>query len=51
MNCAIPITETPAAVGLYVYGDGKQHWLRGEFEDSDGEKFLINFTEDSPGMV
>jgi hypothetical protein len=50
MNCSIPISGTPDAVGISVYGDGKEHWLRAEFEDNDGEKFLFNFTESSPGI-
>jgi len=50
MECSIPISGTPTAVGIHVYGDGKGHWLRGEFADADGEKFLVNFTESSPGV-
>ena len=50
MNCTIPISGTPDIIGIWVYGDGKGHWLRGEFEDNDGEKFLFNFTEASPGI-
>lgn len=43
MNCSIPISGSPDKITLNVYGDGKGHWLRGEFEDKDGEKFLVNF--------
>ncbi len=50
LNCNIPISGTPDKIGINVYGDGKQHWLRGEFEDTDGDKFLMNFTESSPGI-
>lgn len=50
LNCSIPISGSPEAIGIYVYGDGKGHWLRGEFDDVDGEKFLVNFTEASPGI-
>jgi hypothetical protein len=50
LNCSIPISGTPEAVGIYVFGDGKAHWLRGEFQDADGEKFLVNFTEENPGI-
>jgi exopolysaccharide biosynthesis protein len=50
MNCSIPISGTPDKIGINVYGDNKQHWLRGEFEDADNEKFLINFTEAAPGI-
>jgi len=50
MNCNIPISGTPDAVGIFVYGDGRKHWLRGEFQDRDGEVFLVNFTESAPGI-
>jgi len=50
LDCSIPISGTPEAIGVHVYGDGRGHWLRGEFKDSDGEKFLVNFTTASPGI-
>lgn len=50
LNAALAIAGQPDAVGIQVYGDGKGHWLRGEFEDADQEKFLINFTEATPGV-
>lgn len=50
LECSIPISGSPDAVGINVYGDGKGHWLRGEFWDVDGEKFLMNFTESVPGI-
>ena len=50
LNCSIPISGTPQAIGIYVYGDGREHWLRGEFQDVDGEKFLVDFTDATPGI-
>lgn len=50
MECSIPLSGTPTAVGVHVFGDGRGHWLRGEFVDADGEKFLVNFTASSPGI-
>jgi len=50
MNCSISVSGSPQSTGIYIYGDGKGHWLRGEFEDVDGEKFLVNFTEEIPGI-
>lgn len=50
LDCSIPITGSPDAIGIYVYGDGKEHWLRGELEDADSEKFLVNFTESDTGI-
>lgn len=50
MNCNIPISGTPESVSIQVYGDNSSHWLRGEFENASNEKFIINFTEASPGI-
>ena len=50
LDCMIPVSGSPTAVSLMVYGDGREHWLRAEFQDADGEKFLINLTEASPGI-
>ena len=50
LDCSILISGTPDAVGLHVYGDGRGHWLRGEFKDDDEEKFLIDFTTATPGI-
>ncbi len=50
MDCGLPISGTPNAVGIHVYGDGKGHWLRGEFQDKDSEKFLVDFTSSDPGI-
>ncbi len=50
LNCSIPIAGSPEEIEIRVCGDGKGHWLRGEFDDADGEKFLVNFTEATPGI-
>ena len=50
LNILLPISGTPDAVGMYIYGDSSEHWLRGEFQDDDGEKFIVNFTDSSPGI-
>jgi len=46
----IPISGTPEKLSIQIYGDGKKHWLRGEFADKDNEKFIINFTSGDPGI-
>jgi hypothetical protein len=46
----MPVSGTPIAIGLEVYGDGKGHWLRGEFSDAENENFRINFTEQEAGI-
>jgi len=50
LNCSISISGTPASIGIWVNGDGKGHWLRGEFKDKDNEYFIIDFTAASPGI-
>ncbi len=50
LNKEIQISGTPEKLSIQVYGDGKQHWLRGEFKDADNEAFLINFTGADPGI-
>ncbi len=50
MNCNIPISGTPESVAINVYGDNSGHWIRGEFKNASGEKFIVNFTEASPGI-
>jgi len=34
-------------LSMNVYGDGRGHWLRSEFEDADGESFIANWTAES----
>ena len=50
LNKEIPISGTPEKLSIQVYGDGKKHWLRGEFKDVDNEVFIINFTSGDPGI-
>ncbi len=50
LDCSIQVSGTPDKVGLSIYGDAKGHWLRSEFADVDGEKFLLNFTNADPGI-
>lgn len=50
LNKEIQISGTPNKLSIQVYGDGKKHWLRGEFKDNDEEVFLINFTSGDPGI-
>ena len=36
----------PTYIGLWVYGDGNNHWLRGKLTDKSGNLYTINFTEE-----
>lgn len=42
----IQLTGRPNYIGLWVYGDGNRHWLRGKLLDGSGKEHTINFTEE-----
>lgn len=42
----IDVQGKPEALGMWVYGDGQSHWLRGRIYDAAGKEWTINFTED-----
>ncbi len=41
----ISITGQPDHLGVWVYGDGGKHWLRGVVVDGAGAKHTIDFTQ------
>lgn len=41
----IKIENKPTNLGVWVYGDGASHWLRGQMIDGKGTAFTVNFTE------
>ncbi len=43
---SIAISGNPDHLGLRVFGDGKQQWLRGKVIDGKGTAHTINFTEE-----
>lgn len=43
----IVIPSKPTALGLWVYGDGANHWLRGTMTDNSGKAFTVDFTKES----
>ncbi|MFD0869953.1 SpoIID/LytB domain-containing protein [Paenibacillus residui] len=38
------LEDYPIKLGLWVYGDGNKHWLRGQIQDGNGTKKPIDFT-------
>ena len=50
MNCSIPISGTPESVSIQVFGDNSAHWIRGEFNNANSQKFILNFTDATPGI-
>ncbi len=45
-----PIPGRPYKLGFWVYGDGKEQWLRGFIADKDGEEFIADFTGGTKGV-
>lgn len=41
----IPMSVKPTYLGVWVFGDGNSHWLRGQVTDREGKKHTIDFTE------
>lgn len=41
----IKMSIKPTSLGLWVYGDGASHWLRGQITDQNGKTHTIDFTE------
>lgn len=44
------IEKPPQEFALWVYGDGKNGWLRGELVDKDDERFIADFTSGAAGV-
>ncbi|MCM3088096.1 phosphodiester glycosidase family protein [Bhargavaea ginsengi] len=42
---SIKMSVRPERLGLWVYGDGAKHWLRGTIQDGTGKEYTIDFTE------
>ncbi|WP_424236437.1 phosphodiester glycosidase family protein [Bhargavaea ginsengi] len=42
---SIKMSVRPDRLGLWVYGDGAKHWLRGTIQDGTGKEYTIDFTE------
>ncbi|MEC0259257.1 family 10 glycosylhydrolase [Paenibacillus lautus] len=41
------VSGSPTALGLWVYGDGGNHWLRAQLQDSSGGKHAVDLTSTS----
>lgn len=42
----IKMDGMPHSIGLWVYGDGNNHWIRGRLYDAAGKEVIVNFTEE-----
>ncbi|WP_433744890.1 phosphodiester glycosidase family protein [Falsibacillus pallidus] len=45
-NNPVELNGKPNYIGLWVYGDGQNHWLRGKLLDGKGQEVTIDFTEE-----
>src|SRR5699024_4692515 len=43
----IPLKGRPLELGMWAYGDGREHWLRATLIDGAGEKHTVSFTEEN----
>ncbi|WP_088831364.1 Ig-like domain-containing protein [Paenibacillus tyrfis] len=46
----IQIPGYPEKIGLWVYGDGKKHWLRGQIRDGNGSAVGIDYADQTVGV-
>jgi|GEM_PF-364010 len=46
----IQIPGYPEKIGLWVYGDGKKHWLRGQIRDGNGAAVGIDYVDQTIGV-
>ncbi|KPV58172.1 metallophosphoesterase [Paenibacillus sp. A3] len=46
----IQIPGYPEKIGLWVYGDGKKHWLRGQIRDGNGSAVGIDYVDQTVGV-
>ncbi|MHC0037885.1 S-layer homology domain-containing protein [Pseudoneobacillus sp. C159] len=46
LNGKFTVDGSPLKLGLWVYGDGQSHWLRGKIADSAGKSHTLNFTDE-----
>lgn len=44
------LTEEPVKLGMWIFGDGREAWVRGIAVDAAGSRFMFDFTEGSKGV-
>jgi hypothetical protein len=45
------IEEAPAGLGIWVFGDGQEAWLRANLVDNNGTLFIADFTNGADGIT
>lgn len=46
-NSAYKIPGQPKKIGVWIYGDGMNHWLRGSLLDANGKEVVVDFTAEN----
>ncbi|WP_334073770.1 S-layer homology domain-containing protein [Paenibacillus sp. A14] len=46
----IQIPGYPEKIGMWVYGDGQKHWLRGQLRDGNKAAIPLDFTDQTTGV-
>lgn len=46
----IKVIGKPIELGMWVYGDASNHWLRGVYSNAAGEEKVFNFTAEESGI-
>ncbi|MCR2805113.1 phosphodiester glycosidase family protein [Paenibacillus soyae] len=47
----IQVPGYPQKISMWVYGDGKKHWLRMQMRDGNNGAFPLDFTEQTTGVT
>lgn len=47
---SIQIPGYPEKIGMWVYGDGQKHWLRGQLRDGNKAAIAVDFTDQTTGV-
>lgn len=50
LSTNIQIPGYPEKISVWVYGDGKKHWLRGQIRDGNGAAVGIDFVDQTVGV-
>ena len=43
----LQLASQPKKLGVWVYGDGNNHWLRGSLKDANGKEIVVDFTKEN----
>ncbi len=46
----VKIIGKPTEVGVWLYGDGSSHWVRGTYVNAKGERKVLNLTAEHTGV-